>query len=158
MFWSPAVMTVSVVFCCAAAGSDASASPDAAAGTLGSNLMGTLPRQRSMARRRRESERAVIRPLLDGESVGETPRAQADDIAGAHEIGDEGRVRIVVELLRRAHLGDAPLVEDDNAVGHHHRLLAIVSDVHRGDAEIALQRLDLVADILADARVEIGER
>src|SRR6266851_1056072 len=44
MFWSPAVMTVSVTFCCAPAGwtmtgSDASASADAAASRLVSNFI-----------------------------------------------------------------------------------------------------------------------
>ena len=51
-----------------------------------------------------------------------------------------------------------PSFEHDDAVGEHHRLLAIVGDVDGGDAEARLHRPDLAAQLDADARVEIGQR
>jgi hypothetical protein len=54
-------------------------------------------------------------------------------------------------------LRDPPAIEDGDPVGHHHRFLAVVCDVDGRDAELRLQRLDLVAHVLADARVQVGE-
>ena len=51
-----------------------------------------------------------------------------------------------------------PGIENGDAVGHHHCLLAVVCDVHRSNAEILLQGLDLVPDFLANARIEVGKR
>ena len=65
---------------------------------------------------------------------------------------------MVVDLFRSADLRDSPGVENGDAVGHHHRLLPVVCDMHGGDAEGLLQCLDLVTHLLADARVEIGQR
>jgi hypothetical protein len=50
-----------------------------------------------------------------------------------------------------------PGIEYDTAVGHHHRLLPVMGDVHGGDAGLLLERLDLVAHFLADPCIEIGQ-
>ena len=65
---------------------------------------------------------------------------------------------MVEDLFRRADLGDDAGVQDDDAVRHDHRLLAVVRDVDRGDAETPLQGGDLVPHGQPDAGVEVGER
>jgi hypothetical protein len=50
-----------------------------------------------------------------------------------------------------------PGIEDRDAVGHDHRLLAVMRDMHRSNAEVLLQCLDLVPHFLADTRIEVGE-
>jgi hypothetical protein len=83
---------------------------------------------------------------------------QRHDIAGAHEGRDEGRIGAIVDLFRGSDLGGSSGIEDDDAVGHHHGLLPVVGDMHGGDAERLLQRFDLVAHLLTNPRVEIGQR
>src|ERR1700758_505228 len=91
--------------------------------------------------------------LLDGDATVERtfgdddlPFGAADrqwhDIGGAHKAGDERRVWPIVNLLRSADLRDMPGIEDGDAVGHYHRFLAVMRDVHGGDAKILLQCLD----------------
>ncbi len=65
---------------------------------------------------------------------------------------------MVVELGRRADLLDAALVEHRNTVGDRVRLLLIVGDVDRGDAELALQHFQLGAHLDPQLGVEVGER
>ena len=74
------------------------------------------------------------------------------------EIGDEGRRRIAIDLLRRADLLDDALVHHDDAVRHGERLLLVVRHHDGGDAEPALQRADLVAQAHPHLGVEGGER
>src|SRR5829696_9571447 len=75
-----------------------------------------------------------------------------------HEARDEGRVRPIVDLLRRAGLRDPPGIHHDDPIGHRHRLLAIVRDVDRGEAEAILERLDLLAQLHAHLGVEVRQR
>ena len=63
-----------------------------------------------------------------------------------------------VDLRRRADLLDRAVVHHHDAVGHGQRLLLVVRDHDGGDAEPALQRLDLVAQAHAHARVERRQR
>ena len=81
-----------------------------------------------------------------------------DDIVRTHEGGDEGRGRPVVDLLRRADLDDVASRHDGDPVRHHHGLLAIVGDMDRSNADLLLDRLDLMAHGRPDARIEVGER
>ena len=83
---------------------------------------------------------------------------EVEGVLGAHEGGDEGRGGPVVDLLRRADLGDAPRIHDDDAVGHRHGFLAVMGDMDGGEAEAVLQRLDLGAQLHAHLGVEIGQR
>ena len=64
---------------------------------------------------------------------------------------------MVVDLLRRSDLGDAPGLHDDDAVGHGHGLLAVMRHVDGREAEPVLQRLDLVAQLHAHLGVEVGQ-
>ena len=51
-----------------------------------------------------------------------------------------------------------PPFEQDHAIGHRHRLDLVVRDVHHRDAELALQRADLLAHLGAQLRVEVRQR
>ena len=80
-------------------------------------------------------------------------------IAGAaEEAGDEAGRRAVVELERRADLLDPAGVEDDDPVGHRHRLDLVVGDVDRGGLQALVQGLDLGAHVDPQLGVEVGER
>ena len=62
------------------------------------------------------------------------------------------------DLLRRADLDDAPGVDHRDPVGERQRLLAVVRDVDRGDADAPLQRAQLVAQLEAHLVVEVRHR
>src|SRR5271165_1335897 len=108
--------------------------------------------------RRFDRYAAIKRTFGNGDLSLVAAHHERNDVGRAHEACDKGRVRPVVDLLGGADLRDMPGFEDGDTVGHHHRLLAVVRDMHRGDAEILLQGLDLVPHLLADAGVEVGER
>ena len=57
-----------------------------------------------------------------------------------------------------ADLHDAAVHEHRHAVGERHRLFLVVRDVDRGDAERALQLLQLEARFEAQLGVEVGQR
>ena len=80
------------------------------------------------------------------------------DVRRADEIGDEARIRLLVDLLGRADLHDLAVVEDGDAVGHGQRLALIVGDEDEGDAERFLQRLQLFLHVFAQLQVERAER
>ncbi len=81
-----------------------------------------------------------------------------EDVHRPDEIGNEGGGRPGVDLGGAPHLLDAAAVHHHDAVGHGERLLLVVRDHDGGDAEPALQRLDLVAQAHAHARIERGQR
>ena len=81
-----------------------------------------------------------------------------DEGHAADEIGDKRGRRMPVNLGRRADLIDDALVHHHDAVGHRHRFFLVVRDHDGGDAEPALQILDLVAQPQPHARIERGER
>ncbi len=63
-----------------------------------------------------------------------------------------------VELGRRGHLLDAAVVEHGDAVAHRERLALVVGDVDEGDADPALDRLQLDLHLLAELQVERAQR
>ena len=65
---------------------------------------------------------------------------------------------MVVELERAADLLDPSRIEDDDAVGHGHRLDLVVGDVDRGGAEGILELGDLEPHLDAERGVEIRQR
>ncbi|MNN09825.1 hypothetical protein D3C81_1227290 [compost metagenome] len=79
-------------------------------------------------------------------------------VHGADEVRHEGVGRRAVDLLRRAGLGDAAPVHDDDAVAQRHRLGLVVGDVDRGDMEAAQQLVDVRAQGVAQLGVERGQR
>ena len=68
------------------------------------------------------------------------------------------RHRIVVQLLRRAHLQQAAVLHQRDAIGHRERILLIVRHEERGEAEPAQRGAELVARAAAQVRIEIRER
>ena len=81
-----------------------------------------------------------------------------EHIQRADEIGDELRRRTVVDLERRADLLGLAAIHDDDAVGDRQRLFLVVRDEDGGDAELLLDRADLLAQRNADLGVERRQR
>ena len=90
--------------------------------------------------------------------VGRSDEAAAEQVGGADEAGDEGIGRAEIDVLRRADLPDAALVDDRDPVGQRERLRLVVGHVDGRDADLALQALELAAHLLAQLGVEVGQR
>ena len=80
------------------------------------------------------------------------------DIGFADEVRHEGVLRLVVDVLGSADLLDPALVHDHHGIGHGEGLLLVVGDVDEGDAGGALDPLQLVLHILAQAQVKSRQR
>ena len=72
---------------------------------------------------------------------------------GQHELVG----RVVVHVRRRAHLLEAAVVDDGQAVGHLHGLLLVVGDQHRGHGQRGVQVAQPQAQLRAHLRVERAE-
>ena len=68
-------------------------------------------------------------------------------IGGADEPRDEGGGRGIVKLSGWSHLLDLAGIHHCHVVGHAHRLILVMRDQHAGDAEAALDALDLQLQI-----------
>jgi hypothetical protein len=77
---------------------------------------------------------------------------------GADEAGDEHVLRPVVQFARTRDLLEHPVEQDGHPVAHRHGLDLVVGDVHRGDAEVGLERGDLRAGLHPELRVEVRQR
>ena len=82
----------------------------------------------------------------------------ADPVDRAQEARHEARARAQIDVLRRAHLLDAPCVHHRQLVRHGERLLLVVRDQQERDADAALQGLQLDAHLLAQFRIERRQR
>ncbi len=115
-------------------------------------------------------ERRVRRHRLLGEtdtsarSVDEHRATFFDDIGGeqvhggrADEGGDEQVAGRVVEHLRRRDLLEDALAHDRDPITHGHRLDLVVRDVHRRDAEVALQLRHVGPHLHAQLGVEVRQ-
>ena len=111
-------------------------------------------------RRRRERGSAPAAAC----AAAPTPSSRADDVGvdehvgRADEAGDERRRRPLVDLVGRADLLDAAVVEHRDAVAHRQRLALVVGDEDERDADVALDRLQLDLHLLAELEVERAER
>ena len=81
-----------------------------------------------------------------------------EQVRDPEEARDEGGLRLLVELVRRAELLDPALVHDRDRVRHRHRLLLVVRDVDERDPDVVLDRLQLELHLLAELEVERPER
>ena len=107
-----------------------------------------VERQAALAGRERQAVRRLLEPALD-----EVHARRAD------EAGDEQVGRAVVEVERRADLLDSLVLHDRDPVGERHRLDLVVGDVDHGRrGEPMMQALDLVAQLVPELGVEVGER
>ena len=80
------------------------------------------------------------------------------DVAVADEIRDEGGLRLVVDILRRAELQDVPRAHHGHAVAHGQRFLLIVGDEDEGDAALALDALELQLHLAAELEIQRAQR
>ena len=81
-----------------------------------------------------------------------------EDVTLSDEVGDEGVLRLVVDVLRGTDLLDLALTHDDDLVGHGERLLLVVGDVDEGDAEPIMHGLQLDLHLLTHLEIERAER
>ncbi len=79
-------------------------------------------------------------------------------VRGADEAGDERGGRIVVDLVRRAHLFDPALVHDDDPVRELERLVLVVGHQQAGDPELLVQVVEPVPELLAHPCIQRTER
>ena len=79
-------------------------------------------------------------------------------VDAAHEVGHEERGWVAIDLQRAAHLLDATLVHDDDAVGHREGFFLVVRDHDRGHAQRALQAADFTAQLDALNSVQRRQR
>ena len=79
-------------------------------------------------------------------------------VGHADEPGDELRLGLVVDLLGRADLLDPALAHHRDPVAHRERLFLIVGHEDEGDADLALDALQLELHGLAELEVQRAER
>src|SRR6516165_1255722 len=80
------------------------------------------------------------------------------EVAVADEFPDEAVGRPVVDVERRSNLFDLAVAEHGDAIGHRHGLGLVVRDVDHGDADLAMDALDLDLHLLAQVLVERAQR
>ena len=80
------------------------------------------------------------------------------EIRRAEKVGDEARYWPLIDLGWGADLLDPAVTHEDNAVGHRQRLVLVVGDEDRCDAEPLLQPAQFRLHALAQALVERSER
>src|SRR5262249_13603290 len=98
----------------------------------------------------------IERTLVQGgAAVGDGNR---NDARFADEREDEGRRRIVIDLIWRRRLLDPALVHHHDAVGEFEGFFLIVRDEKRGVAGAVVQLAQPPAEVLAYAGVERAER
>ena len=85
-------------------------------------------------------------------------RRRVEQVRDTQEVGDEDRIRLLVDRLRRGRLLDAALVHHRDPVAHRERLALVVRDEDERDPELGLERLELDLEVLAQLRVERAER
>ncbi len=76
-----------------------------------------------------------------------TPRSRRRTATGA-----------LVDVGGRLDLDDLAVIENGDAIGHRKRLALIVGDKDEGDAELFLQRLQLLLHLLSEFEIERAER
>ena len=80
------------------------------------------------------------------------------NVALADKIGYEGIFRLVVYLLRRAHLLDVALVHYDNRIGHGEGLFLIMGDINKCDSQLIFQPDQFVLHVLAQLEIQGSQR
>ena len=81
-----------------------------------------------------------------------------DKIRASDEPSDKSRLRSAIKRIRRIDLLQVALVHDGDSIRGHHRLGLIMGHVHHGDLELVVQPADFEAHLLAQVRIEVGER
>ena len=99
---------------------------------------------------------AVVEPHAP--AAGVVLHHALEQVGGAEEVGDEAVGWPEIGVLGRRDLLDPALVEHHDPVGQRERLLLVVGDEDRRDAERALQLAQLDLELLAQLAVERAER
>ena len=86
------------------------------------------------------------------------PRREEIHPRRTDELCDEPVLRRVVQVHWRAHLLDAPGVEDDDPVRERHRLHLVVRHIDHGRPDLLVQTCNLEAHLHAQRRVEVRQR
>ena len=134
-----------------------------AVGVVGAAVRQVQPLGAHAQLRRRAGAQRADAARVQAAAVGQAQVAVAVHVARqrvvvAHEAGDEGIGRAVVQGLRRGQLLDAALVEDRHAVGQRHRLGLVVGDEDHRHAQLAVQAADLELHLLAQLLVQRRQR
>ena len=87
-------------------------------------------------------------------------RRLAQEVHGrrAHEAGDKGAGRAVVDLFGCAELFHHAAVHDDHALRQSHGFDLVVRDKQAGDAQLAVQFLNFQPGLGAQFGVQVGQR
>ena len=102
---------------------------------------------------------AVVTRAAGAWRIGHEPDDLAfDQVRAADEARDLHAARAQVDVFRRPELGEPALEHHRDAVRHHHRLGLVVGHVERGDADPLLQLADEDPHLVAQHRVEVGQR
>ena len=136
---------------------------DRVAGPLGRQHHRLRPDRDHDLGSRRHVERGVEREAavvgLDDVAVAVARlHGAVDEVRRADELGDELVLRVLVDLARLAQLHDLARPHDRDVRRQRQRLDLVVRDVDRGDAQLALQALELEAQRLAQLGVQVGQR
>ena len=78
-----------------------------------------------------------------------------DEVRLSNEVGDKAVIGGVKEFARRAGLGDGCVAHHDDLVGNRERLFLVMGDVDHGQAELLLDRADVLANLPAQLGIEI---
>jgi hypothetical protein len=97
---------------------------------------------------------------LEGEAAvaGSDTRRHEIHRRRSEKAGDVTCRRALVQIQRRAGLLDASVPQQDDAIGHRHRLDLVVRDVDHRLAELLMQTLDLAAHLFAQLCIQVGQR
>ena len=76
----------------------------------------------------------------------------------ADEVGDKFRFGMIIDFVGGADLLNITLVKNGDPVGKRKRFLLVMGDVDRSDTKFALHLFQLIAQIYAQLRVQVGQR
>ena len=83
---------------------------------------------------------------------------QQVDARRTQAAGHSHGVRVFVDLLWRAELHHAPVVEHADAVGQRERFDLVVCDIEHGGAGVLLYAFELQTQVIAQLGVQRGQR
>src|SRR5262249_61038095 len=84
--------------------------------------------------------------------------AAVEKIAVPEDLADKPGEGMMIDLERRRDLLEPAAIEHRHAVGHGHRFRLVVGHVDHGDADVAMNALELDLHLLAQILVERAER
>ena len=116
-----------------------------------------MRRGRGLRLRQRQAA-AVVEGDARVRAVPHQPARNEVHARRAEEPGDEARRRPLEQIERRALLLDHAVAHQHDPVGERHRLDLVVRDVDHRGGDLLMQPLDLDAHLVAELRVEVGER